>query len=259
MLTLKDLQSEFLDYILHSKTTTLLPQIAPDERFSATKRLNVYHKGYRLRLLEILSLDFSKTHSLMGDEQFEKAFFQYLEHHPSHHFSVRYFGQHFQSFLENTSPFKDIPVFAEMAKFEWSVAYTFDAADGPILTLDEIKSLPAERWGTIRFILHPSVISHYFKWDIPQIWLLMDNDEPPRPPMKQAYPIRWLFWRKGLRNLFQSCSIAEDKLFQSLVKGDDFAEMCENLIDLLPEDEIPQIVAGTLMKWISEEMISEIR
>lgn len=252
------LQSSFQEYLMHGTIKTMLPQVAPDERFSAEKRLKVYFDSYRIRLMEILKLDFPKTHTLLGDENFENAFHAYLTQHTSTHFSVRYFGQHFSQFLATNAPYKDYPVFKEMAQFEWAVAYTIDAKDAPLINTEMLSSLSGEEWQTLSFCFHPSVTSCVFAWDTPQLWQHIDNEEPARAPVLQEAPIRWLLWRKGQRSLFRSCTVAEEKMFESILNKDNFAQICENLLDTVPEEEIPLTCAQTLFKWVSEDMISSI-
>lgn len=258
MANLSLLQSQFQDYLIHSDPQNILWAILPDERFSAQNRLKIYHDAYRLRLLEILRLDFPKTHTLMGDEEFDKAFFLYLDAYPSKHFSVRYFGQHFAHFLEQTLPYKDYGVLAEMANFEWAISHTIDALDAPIVTTEQFASLSNEDWLHLRFELHPSVISHLFYWDVPLLWQIIDKEEPPQAPTAQQNATRWLFWRKGLKSYFQSCTQAQDKMFCSAKNKDPFLTICENLMDIVPEDQIPLLTAQTLNKWVGEQMISRI-
>jgi hypothetical protein len=194
----------------------------------------------------------------MGDEDFQNAFSHYIEQYPSHHFSVRYFGQCFANFLREHPTYKDFPILSEMAQFEWAVSGTLDAANAPIITLSDLSKVPPQDWYSLTFALHPSVTTQTFAWNVPQLWQAIDAEEPPQPPVLLDTPIRWLFWRKGIRSLFQSCSPAENLLFASLQNGDDFGSMCETLIDSAPEEEIPMIAAKALHKWIHEEMVSEL-
>lgn len=247
------LQTRFQDYLMN-ECADMLQHVAEDSHFSAEKRLKVYFDAYRIRLMEILKLDFEKTHTLMGDEQFDNAFYGYLKTHPSHHFSVRYFGQYFPQYLNETAPFKSIEVFSEMAYFEWSLSYTLDAPDAPALSHDTLTKTLPDAWPTLRFDFHPSVISHRFEWDTPALWLLIDKEEPPRGPIKQPIPLRWIFWRRGLRSYFQSCNEYEDRIFEAIENAQDFSEICESLLDILPEEEVPMIVAQTLNKWVQEEL-----
>lgn len=254
MVNLRTLQSQFQDYLMND-TSEMLQYVEPSERCSAEKRLKIYFDAYRIRLLEILKLDFEKTHSLMGDDYFEKAFHAYLAAHPSSHFSVRYFGKNFPEFLKKTAPFSEYPVLSEMASFEWALSYTLDAADKQPIQHDKLATLSPEEWPSLRFQFHPSVISQIFEWDTAALWRLIDQDESPRAPERQEKPIRWVFWRKGIKSYYHSCSELENKLFEAIEANKDFSEICESLLDMLPEEEIPLKTAQTLNQWIQEERL----
>jgi hypothetical protein len=255
MTGLHTLQTRFQDYLIND-SAGMLQHVAEDPRLCAEKRLKIYFDAYRIRLLEILKMDFEKTHTLMGDEQFEKAFHHYLKTHPSEHFSVRYFGQYFPKMLKEVSPFSSVPVFAEMAHFEWSLSHTLDAKDAPIVSHDILSTLDPDKWPTLKLQFHPSVISQRFEWDTAALWLLIDKEEPPRPPEKQPTALRWMFWRKGLRSYFQSCNDYEDNIYAAIENGHDFTAICEGLLDILPEEEVPLKAAQTLNKWVQEELLT---
>lgn len=259
MTALKELQSQFQEYLMLGNIEALLPSIAPHQYLSQEKRLKIYYDAYRIRLFEILKLDFPKTHTLMGDDSIKEAFITYLDKHPSTHFSVRYFGQHLSEFLKTTAPFSEQGVLAEMALFEWLIAYTIDAKDDTVLTIQNLSSLAPEKWADTAFDFHPSVMSHYFEWDTPQLWSHIENELPPRAPEQQTTPVRWVFWRKGVKSYFQSLNLAEDQMFKALQQGLNFSEICETLLDVLPEDDIAPTAAQTLFKWVNEEMISRIK
>lgn len=256
MTTLEQLQNAFQNYLTVSDPKKILPTIKDTPGFTAENRLKVYHDAYRLRLMEILKLDFPKTYQLLGEENFETAFITYLSQHPSTHFSVRYFGASFSHFLKQTAPYKNHVLFSEMAQFEWLVAYTLDAKDAPVLTTKMLSQLPPEQWAHQRFSLHPSVVSAYFTLDTPQIWQALENEAPPRLPIQLPTPVRWIFWRTGTRSYFQSCKHYESVLLDNLASQKTFSSICEALLDLLPEESIPQVVAQTLYKWVDATMIA---
>lgn len=260
MLTLKPLQAFFQNYLIAGDSTPLMGNIVDDQRFSAQKRLKIYFDAYRIRLRDILKTDFPKTHTLLGDEAFENACALYLTQYPSEHFSVRYFGQHFHQFLKEEPAYKDLGVLAEMAQFEWLISHTTDAPDlndpnARILSPQMLAQVPPEDWADLTFSFHPSLISAYFEWDTPKLWQHIEADAPPRAPLKMDAPQRWLFWRKEIKSLFQSCTGAEDILFQSLNSGKSFAESCEDLMYTLSANEIPLVAAQTLYKWVNEGMV----
>ncbi|MCS5711182.1 HvfC/BufC family peptide modification chaperone [Candidatus Berkiella aquae] len=252
------LQESFQQYLMHGDESLMLPSIAKDDTFSAQRRLKVYFDAYRLRLCEILQLDFPKTYILMGDEHFSEAFIQYLNKHPSQHFSVRYFGQYFSNFLRHTAPYSQYPALAEMADFEWAIAFTIDAEDASIAKTEDFTSISPENWPDLVFNIHPAVVSQYFHFDTPLLWQVIENEEPMRAPIKQLSPVRWLFWRKGIKSYFKSCNAAQDKMFQGVLAKLPFGELCENLLSFLPENEIAAFAAQTLYQWVQDEMISSI-
>lgn len=255
---LESLQEVFQQYLMQGEETAVKPMIDDKKRFNAHRGLKVYYDAYRIRLNEILKLDFPKTYYLMGDDNFDPAFEEYLKQFPSQHFSVRYFGQHFVTFLRNTAPYKDFPPLAEIAEFEWSVSYTIDASDAPIVNVAAFQALNPADWPNLTFTLHPSVTSCVFSYNMPHLWQLIDKEEAISPPEKHQAPVRWLFWRKGLKSYFKSCNEAQNAMFQGVLAGQSFGDLCENLLPLMVENEIPGFVAQTLYQWVQDEMISEI-
>lgn len=180
-MSLHQVQNLFQCYLTEDALEGILPEITDDARLGARKRLGVYFDAYRLRLLDIMKIDFEKTYTLLGDHGFEEAFFGYLKGHPSTHFSVRYFGQHFADFLAKTAPFSEHPVVSEMATFEWLVSHTLDAADAPVLTQEDLSVVSPQDWPFLTFALHPSVISTCFHYDTPALWQDIDAEKDPRP------------------------------------------------------------------------------
>lgn len=258
-MSLKHLQSQFQSYLTDDALEALLPEITDDARLGARKRLAVYFDAYRLRLLDIMKIDFEKTYTLLGDHGFEDAFHAYLKAHPSTHFSVRYFGQHFADFLAKTAPFSEHPVVAEMATFEWLVSHTLDAADAPILKQEDLSAVSPQDWPFLQFLLHPSVISHCFAYDTPALWQDIDAEKDPRPAQKLPEPIRWIFNRQGLKTLYRSCTPIENIIFEALLKKADFSEICEALLDHVDEEAIPLTAAQTLHNWVRDEFFIAFR
>lgn len=256
---LSDLQDAFQSYLIEGKQTAISPVIENNKRFNAERGLKVYFDGYRLRLLEILKLDFPKTYAMMGDDHFDPAFIAYLDKHPSQHFSVRYFGQYFSEFLKTTSPYNEFPVLAEMAEFEWSVAFTIDAPDAPIATVQQFSQIAPEKWPDLLFTLHPAVQHRHFEYDTPQLWQLIDGEEELRAPVKLPAKLCWLFWRKGQKSYFRSCNLAQEKMLQGIIAQQEFGELCEELLPILPENEIAAFAAQTLYQWVNDGMISSIK
>ena len=77
----------------------------------------------------------------------------YVAKHPSQHPSIRWAGRHLADFLATEAPYRDDPWFADMARFDWALAFAFDAADAPAAGLADLVGVPPEFWGSIRLAL----------------------------------------------------------------------------------------------------------
>lgn len=246
----------FQDYLISGNDENILPSIVKDH-ISAPNHLKIYFDAYRLRLLDILQMDFPKTLVLMGDEHFEVAFHQYLKQYPSTHFSVRYFGRHFMSFLRNTVPYSEHSAIAEMAEFEWSLMSTLDAANASVISLEDLSGLPQEQWANLALVFHPSLTPITCQWNTPELWKIIDSEEAPTPPTKNDTPMLWLLWRHGLRSLFQSLTTEQEILFKSFYSGLKFSEVIENLCEHMNEAEIPTFALQNMQLWIQSGMVSQ--
>ena len=174
MTALRDLQRDFQAYVLGDASA---PPAAVDGTgaVSATDRLNVYADAIRLRFLEVLGQDYPGLHTLAGDDEFRSLGLAYVAAHPSHHPSIRWFGRHLHEFLRATAPWRDHPVLAEMARFEWAKGELLDAADSPVVGIEDIAAIPPDRWAGIRPRLKPAVRRLALEWNVPSLWKAIDE------------------------------------------------------------------------------------
>ena len=258
MTTLFTMLDSFQHYLISGEDKEILPTIVEDH-ISAQNHLKIYFDAYRLRLLDILQIDFPKTLTLMGEEHFEVAFHQYLSQYPSTHFSVRYFGQHFMRFLRETKPYADHTVIAEMAQFEWSLMDTLDAANAPITSLEDLSQLPQDRWANLSLVFHPSLRIISCQWNTPNLWKMIDSEAEPIPPTQNLESKTWLLWRHELRSLFQSLTLEQEMLFQNFHSGLNFSEVMEILSNQMDMDEtqLPTFALQNMQSWIQSGMVSE--
>lgn len=77
------------------------------ETLPASARLAIYQDGYRLRLLECMVAEFPALHLYLGEDLFRLFCIGYLEHQPSHHYSLYELGDGFGDFLSRTRPSED--------------------------------------------------------------------------------------------------------------------------------------------------------
>jgi hypothetical protein len=64
----------------------------------------------------------------LGDDLFEQMVDGYIDSAPSQHPSLRFFGDRLPDYLQDTLPFSDHPILAEIASFERSLLNACDSA-----------------------------------------------------------------------------------------------------------------------------------
>ncbi len=252
---LKQLQEQFQDFVLKDRRE-FTAQVSKLDKTTGEAGLNVYQNGYYLRLLEILEYDYPKLRKMVGDDTFYKWGRAYIRAYPSHRFSVRHFGIHFETFLKTHSEAE--PIHAEMAQFEWYLEVVMDTKDAPHLSMEDLAKIQPEKWIDIQFTVHPSVANIQLYSNAPMIWAAY-NEEKEIPSVQFSdSPIQWIFWRHDLRGFYQSLDENQYLMFQALQNGQSFGDICEALCEVMEPDEVAQFAGLTLRNWIADGIISTV-
>jgi hypothetical protein len=190
--------------------------------------LGIYQYAYRARLLEALQCNFPALHQLLGDDHFALAGHGFRHRQPPTRASIRWFGEGFSRYLAETAPFSDCPAMAELARFEWALRHTIDAADAQRIETQQLQAVAPEAWHALLFDLHPSLQLLFFDWNVPFIWqALMDEQTPPAP---ESMPQTWLVYRQlDQVSAWRSVEVAEADALAYLAAGNTFGALCERL------------------------------
>ncbi len=250
---LRKLQHEFLGYLLDDAQLDIVERIESTPRRSAEQRMVFYGNAYSLRLKEALTTDYDRLHGYLGDELFDSLMSHYIESYPSHHPSLRYFGQHMVELVEQLEPFKQFPEVAEITRIEQSFANSFDAADCQCVSLEQLVQLELESWATLTLRFHDAVQllpQHYNSF---QIWRALANEETP--PQKTTDDTSWLIWRQDLVSRYRALESAELAALTVAMSGGSFADLCAALLEHFSEQETPQKAVAYLQQWINDQMV----
>lgn len=253
MTSLRTTIENFHAYIMEKSVDIEQEIVGANQDFKDT-RLGVYHEGYFLRLLDVLSRDFPAVKKLLGTEKFEELGCAYIRQSPSTYFSVRYVGAQFAQFLADT-PDLD-PTLAEMAQFEWALENVIDAKDAPAVTFEEMTTITPENWSILKFKIHPSLSLLPLHYPTPPLWQhILQNTE--KPDMQRAKkPVHWLIWRFDRKSFFRPLDANQLFMIRSIQKGKTFSDVCTGLCKYLEEDKVISFAASTLRTWITEGIFS---
>jgi hypothetical protein len=254
--SLARLQYRFQTYLL-SLTGPMEQEIVSDA-LDARTRLTIYADAYRLRLLEALETDFVALRALVGPEEFDRLGRAYIDAHPSDHYSLRYFGRHLSRFLARSAPYRDNPLLAELARFEWAMTDAFDAPDVGVAATDDMAGVPPEGWPGLRFDLHPSLQRLELRWNAPAVWNAVDGEQPLPDPEQAPYPIGWMVWRQGLHIYFRSLSVDQAWMLDALHDDQTFAAVCEGLTEWIDAQHVALHAAALLKQWLEDGLIARI-
>ncbi len=257
MSTLREIQQQFSNYLL-SDDKTIFRYICDDGRLDKCTRLEIYKSAYHIRLKKCIETDHPELCQYLGDELFETLAWGYIKAHPSEYPSLRQFCDKIPHYLSTAAPFNDIPILAEIASLERYLLFSFDAADADIISVNELQLIAPEHWPALRIEFHPSVVLLESHWNSVEIWQALKQKKHP-PDVRKNEDHDWLIWRdKDRLSKFQSISIDGLTLFRGFRNGKPFAEICQELLDYLPEDQISECAAGYLNTWINAGLVIRV-
>lgn len=229
--------------------------VAGTEKVPAAVRLGIYSNAYRIRLVEALAVDFSALHAYLGDEEFERLVHAYIAEFPSHSFTLRHLGQQLCDFLRRRAPYAEHPDLYELAAFEWALCDAFDAADAPVLEPAALATLAPEAWAELRLEFHPSLQWLTLRGNAPALWSALGAEQPPPAFECDAREHPWMVWRCDLKLLFRAPEPAEAAALACFRNGGSFSEVCDRLVELMDEAEVPLFALGLLQQWLREGLL----
>lgn len=136
-------------------------------RLSAEQRLDIYHRGYRLRLLESLRELHPALCRLLGRELFERFALDYLNVYPSRACTLFELDNRFADHLSRTRPDRDLPAEAregwvdliiDLTQFERTFIEVLDGPgteNGPAVCLADLPEAPDDAWLAATLVTAP--------------------------------------------------------------------------------------------------------
>jgi hypothetical protein len=187
---------------------------------------------------------------------FDDLMLQYIDHYPSHHPSLRYFGQRMVEMIEQLDISEQAPEVVEIAKIELAFGNSFDAADCRCVMIEELAELAPEAWAGMTLKFHDAVQLLPQQYNSFQIWRALSSEQAPPPKIEDD--TTWLIWRQDLVSRYRALGPAELAALNTAIAAGTFSDVCEALLEYFDEDETPQHAVGYLQQWINDQMVSTI-
>ena len=244
---LAQLQQSFQDHVLRADTR-IVREIRADECFSTAMRLGVYTEAYAARLVEVLAETFPAVQAALGHDRFAQLAGEFARLHPSRFRSARAYGEQLPRWLAARLTGVRAQGIADLARFEWTVASAFDAADQAALAPASLAAVAAAQWPQLRFTYAPSlrrlsVASNCVAW-----WKFACADESRPSRWRATGSQQWLVWRQELAVFYRRLDRAECQSLDAGLAGASFGQLCEQL-------STPAVAAAMLQGWFNAGLI----
>lgn len=254
MSALQERQRQMMRYLL-GQSDDIAEHVVDQGNISRDIRLAIYKNAYQIRLKETIETDHEILGFYLGDDMFDPMVAAYIAAYPSQKRSLRQYADNLPRFLsEEYKPFAEYPQIGEIARFERLLLSAFDAGDAERFSREDLAEIAPDDWPAMQFRFHPSTQLFFSQWNVVEIWQALKGQEAPPEPLQDNH--YWLLWRNDERlTEFRSIQTMEYELFQLALAGENFAALCETLLEQVSEEEAGQVAVGYLLQWIDQGLL----
>lgn len=174
--------------------------ILPSKALPSLERLAIYSQAYHARLMECLHLEFPVLYHALGEELFGLFSTDYLQHYPSHSYTLARLGERFPHYLSDTRPHADAqqespedwPDFIiDLAILERAFGEVYDGpgVEGQqLVSAEQLSGLSESQLYETCFV--PVVCLRVFAFHYPvsqYFCAVRSGQDPPLPPPAETY------------------------------------------------------------------------
>ncbi|HEV8392264.1 MAG TPA: DNA-binding domain-containing protein [Dongiaceae bacterium] len=250
-------EQAFQDGLL-GRSQDILARVRGNARENAATMFGVYRNAYWARLSESLGTDFPGLKALMGDQAFDKMARAYIARHPSQHPSIRWAGRHLADFLAAEAPYREDPWFADMARFDWALAFAFDAPEAPAAGLADLVGVPPEFWGSVRLQFHPTLDAFEVVTPVDETRPRLMEDAGIVLDRAARCARAIMAWRIEYDVKFRATDPLEYAALQAMRDGATFGDMCELVAREVNAETAPLRAAQILQGWLEWGIVARV-
>lgn len=235
-----------------------LAGVRPSKTLSPMERIDIYRRMFFLRMTESMAIDYPGVKQVLGEEEFERIISeQYILQYPSQSYTLNHLGRYFPPFIQESKlPHKEF--LFDLARLELSITNNLEAEETPILTQQQIASVPQELWERIRLIPIAALELMEFSHNVCS-YLNAVNEESVPPAIKNERSFA-VIYRNNYRTYWEDLSEPQYVLLTSLVSGSLFGESISKLAERFPgtEKELQANLYQWFNEWVSNGYFSSI-
>lgn len=170
MNSLHEMQRDFSGFVWSGHESAVAGVVA--NGIQAERRLALYRNNTMLGLTEALRAVYPVLGRLVGDDFFKRLSREFILAWPPRAGSLLVYSNRMPDFLAAWPPVANLPYLADTAWLEWFRHEVYHESDEPAVGIADLRLIPEESYGTIRFGLHPTVRMLESRFPIERIWRL---------------------------------------------------------------------------------------
>jgi hypothetical protein len=227
-------------------------------RLSSVERVDIYANMYFYRILDVLREEYATVLAALGENAFHNLVTDYLVACRPAHPSLREVGARLPAFLAQHPVAEGRAWVAELARLERTHLELYDGPDASVVTLDELRALPADTLPAFRLRAIPCHAVLRNRFAVGAAWKALGEGgaTPMNQPTPQETPEVLVVWRQGIEVFHQPVEPDEEALLESIRDGAPFDVLCEQLIERVLEAVAAERAFQILGRWVSDELIA---
>lgn len=147
-----------------------------------SRRYAIYRNNHIAGLVDALAESYPVVRRLVGNDFFRAMAADYVRRHPPRSPVLLAYGEDFAGFIESFPPAGALGYLPDMARLEWLMVESLQAADATPLTISALQGLPPDALPALRMTAHPSARFLASEWPVVSIWRAHQpaNDSAPQ-------------------------------------------------------------------------------
>lgn len=270
----EDEQQAFWDWItrpqdLRNSSKDIREMFAPHRELDQVEALGIYNNAYHQRLINISAELYPILYHTLGDAVYTRLWLEYLAQHPPRPGPMSLLGENLHDFASEHPQFGSLPAMLDIIELETLLIALFDRADHSAYTLADLQQLPADQWPAARWPIRDDWALMRSDFDLEKYWAAMQDflasdqalaGEVPfgverAGATAQAQGNFYLVRRVQHRMQFQRINAHMHSFLSALRAGHNFADICTELAEQFPEQDIPTLSLKLLLKAIELELL----
>ena len=250
--TLLDEQNRMQKAIIAGPNTVDHPSlwVRDKENFPSDKQLDVYVNAYRYRLFDVVAEDYPALLYHLGQDQFNKLIWSFIEENTSNHFNIGRYALKLPTFLQNFYP--DDIIAHELCELETKLTQLFDATESKALQIEDISTITPDILMESSIQFRDALAFHSFQFSTNFYYQdIMDGNKPSAPALKPSWVAVFrnndVMWRMDLE-------YDEFRLLQLLFSGIRIGTALEE-VGISAEENL----SDWFGRWMQHGILSEIK